>query len=64
MIIGIEMGRPKLKLTLDAVIKNDSLNLGEHLVLNRVRWCKMIHATDLNWLRQKLDFVLFVLIYL
>ena len=43
-------GRDRLKLTLDAVIKNDmiGLNLSEHLALDRTQWRKMIHVADLN----------------
>ena len=44
-------GRDRPKLPLDTVIKIDmiELNLGEHLVLDRAQWRKMIHVADLNW---------------
>ena len=37
----ITRGRGRVKLTLDAVVKNDMivLNLREHLALDRAQWC-------------------------
>ena len=50
MIIGTDdtRGRSRLKLTLDAVVKNDmiKLNLSEHLALDRTQWRKKIHVVD------------------
>ena len=43
-----ESGR--LKLTFDAVVKNNmiGLNLSKYLTFNRARWRKMIHVADPN----------------
>ena len=52
MIIGNDNTRMRgrSKLTLNAVVKNDmiELNLDEHLALDRTQWRKKIHVADFN----------------
>ena len=52
MIIGNDntRWRDRPKLTLDAVVKKDmiELNLGEHLAIDRAQWRKRIHVADSN----------------